>query len=205
MKAKLEACDFKGNNLKGNIEKVSGINKSLTVEALEKKDIAPFEICFGNATNLVKDATGKRYYMSIDTIGHNWRVSDETTEKVLATDESYLGYSRVFYLDECTIFRTMNIKKDYVFDFIAPFSAYYKMYLDVYKVDSGGKADVYLNDVYVGSVDTYSTEGVVETIELGTHRLKSGWYANKVKIVPTGASYGSKYYPSFIGFKFEIV
>ena len=192
---------------KGVIGKLAALGGEIKVamKALEQTNIAPFKIVFNTARQLVEDREGIRWYMSALSYGNNWKVSKETTGNIAAGPDD-VGHLRMFYENEYEFFRAMCPGRKYVFKFTSPFSAYYRVSVNILKGEAGGYVDIYLNDVCVASrVDTYCETKQVVVVKLGTHKLKEGRYANKIKIVPTSESSGEKNRPSFIGFSFEVV
>ena len=198
MKLKIE-----GKGVIGKLVALGGGTK-VAMKSLEQTNIAPFEMVFNTARQLVEDREEKRWYMSALSYGDNWKVSKDTTADI-ATGPDNVGHMRIFYENDFQFFRAMCPGRKYVFKFTSPFGAYYRVSVNVLKGEAGGYVDIYLNDVCVArKVDTYSKTKMTATVKLGTHKLQEGRYANKIKIVPTSASNGEKNRPSFIGFSFEI-
>lgn len=170
------------------------------IEALDKmvNYRVPFAVSLVDAKNYFTISTGKAFYMTADTYGDNWNISDKTTSSLLCTGEDNLGYMRLFLEPYADIphFRAMSSKKDYVFNFTSPASGKYNLATNLFLASSGGSADIYVNDTYIGTVDTLDT-AVSASPKIGEVTLKEGELANELKIVPLSGR------PSFIDFTFE--
>ena len=76
---------------------------------------------------------------------------------------------------------------------------------DMVKHPKGGYATVYVNDVYVGTVNTYSKEEDTANVNkqplLGVELAKG---SNTVEVHVVGPSQGTGYYAKFVGFSFTV-
>ncbi len=166
------------------------------VEVLEFIPPENFSIDFSKTTNFLTRPDGQAWYMSKDTYGDIWRVSDKTSAGVLGTSPDNLASLRVFFGDNYTYFRTYTGGKDYVFDFTAPIPGTYDIVLNEVTVDSGGYAEIYVNDVYVGSIDGYDKTSALKEQKLIGVKLNAGEFANQIKFVPSDRSGGTNNYCS---------
>lgn len=159
----------------------SGAGKALVT----LKDAGAFEMSFRTAEGLnTSDST--RYYMTYDTYGNGWRVSEQTTANAISKNAM-----RVFNPDskDC-FFRTMTAGYTYVFDVTAPATGCYRINANVVRAVSGGTADIFVNGDLVGTIETYGTSETRETqaVKNGNTEvvvnLIGGEYANEIKIAP---------------------
>ncbi len=163
----------------------------------------PFEFTVKNAHPLVIDDEGVRFFMSADTVGDNWTISDRTDRSILGTDNENRGYCRVFYNGDMEYLKLMNSSIEIIFDVDVINDGNYDITANVIRDALGGYAAVYVNDTYVGTTDSYlptgETQVLVEQPLLGVH-LNSG--KNTIAVKSIGKSQGTKYYVSFEGFSF---
>lgn len=147
--------------------------------------------------------SGDYSYISKDTYGTNWKVSPETTMN-LAVSEAIPGQARIFKgsKDYVTFY---NADASFVFDVNVKNSGEYDITADMIRHESGGKAAVYVNDKYVGTIDTYSKVTDTSTIDkqplLGT-KLNKG--SNKIRVQILGPSSGTGFYTKLAGFTFTV-
>ncbi len=186
--------------------KITYAGKALNVErnitVLVDVPEEAFEVSIGTAKDLIVDDAGERFYMSANTYGENWTVSNKTASTILGTSNDNRGNCRVFY-DVAAYLRLMSSNIQIVLDVDVPIAGEYDITANVFRNNTGGYGAVYVNDVYVGTIDSYLPEGDTQTLVqqplLGV-RLKAG--KNTIAVKSVGKSHGSSYYVSFAGFSF---
>lgn len=197
---KTTAKDSLVNAVNENVGRLSAVEEQTKGISANKEDIdaltkivtycKPFNISFIDAKNYYVDDSGTRFYMTLDTYGDNWRVS-EKSEAVACKDADTVGYMRLFLDSAVKQFRLMSAKKDYVFNFTAASEGKYKLTANIFSIGGGGSADVYINDTLVGTVSC-AGEGAITpaTFEIGEALLKGGELANELRFyTKTGITY----------------
>ncbi len=163
----------------------------------------PFEVAMVTAKSLIVDDAGERFYMSKDTFGDNWTISNKTLSSILGTSNDNRGSCRLFYADAATYLRLMSNGIQVVFDVDVAIAGEYDITANAFRSADGGYAAIYVNDVYVGTMDSFLPDGETQTLVqqplLGVH-LKAG--KNTIAVKSIGKSHGDKFYVSIAGFSF---
>ena len=133
-----------------------------------------------------------RYYWTANTKGANWRVNSGTNADLLGSKAT-----RIYPFNaevSSTLYKT---GRPFILDFTAPTAGYYDVSWDVVIGEKYGYADVYVNDLYVGTMDGYIDVGIKEQ-KLQSVYLNSGEYANTIKLVAKGKSHENGHF--YFGF-----
>lgn len=174
--------------------------RNITVEADVPEQA--FEIEFKSTGNIQIDTDGTRFYFTKDSYGTNWVLSSKTNAP-LATDINNLGHCRLFYSDAYAYASLMKTQANFVLEIDVPIAGEYDITANMVKHTNGGYANIYVNDIYVGTVDTYNETTDTTTIRkqplLGVH-LHAG--KNTLTIRPTRKSGGTNSYTMCTGFSF---
>jgi len=163
----------------------------------------PFTVALGTAKDLVVDDEGVRFYMSSKTYGDNWTISNRTLSNVLGTSNENRGFMRIFYADAAAYLKMMTSGIELVLDVEVPVAGSYDVTANMYRAEDGGYAAIYVNDVYVGTADSYlpadETKLVTAQPLLGV-KLKAG--KNTIAIKSVGKSHGDKFYAAISSLDF---
>jgi len=167
--------------------------------------LEPFSVSISTTdkATLYKNADDNTY-MTYQTKGDNWKVDATSAQSTIMEEGSdYTGnVTRVFLDDAGNPYRATLFKKgaNLVFAFTAPKAGYYDMDCDVWKHNSGGYADVYINGVKVGTLDGNANSGTNKQT-LSNVYLNAGEYANTLTI-KTSTKEGAGHYFLWKNFNF---
>lgn len=144
-----------------------------------------------------------RFYMLSESVGTNWKIDEATDASNLTQGTSVGNVARVFPMDDGNHYVAMyRLNKPLVLSFTAPAEGYYTLTGEAHLHVKGGYAAIYVNDEYVGRIDTYLDKGVKKQPLLSVY-LKEGENANTITIKPVGKSSGAEAKVFVNGFHFE--
>ena len=162
----------------------------------------PFEVDFEAIENLVTDVDGVRFYVSKDTKGANWKMSSKNNMP-LATGQDSVGYARIYFTDYYTYLQLQKAGNIFTMDVNVPIAGAYDITAIAPHAEAGGYYAVYVNDVYVGTVDCY--ESPADASKTYPHKLLGvNLHAgvNTIGVKAIGKSGGERYYTYLKGFSF---
>ncbi len=147
-----------------------------------------FSIDMGTADmSTLHTADNIRFYMKSDSVGANWAVnSQKTTAGNLVQNGVLDNAARVFPAtsERGAYLRIYRTNTDFAFSFTAPQEGYYDLTAMVELYEGSDSADIYVNDVYVGKID--SAVGNESKQPLLSVYVKEGELANTLTIKETG-------------------